>query len=173
MAREVKELMLKELEDRFHNLGETGCVVLGYKGLSADEARQIRLDLRRGGSSMMVIKNTLFSLAVRNVGAGGVAELVDGPTAVVTAENPVDAAKLVAEIAKNFDSVEVRGAYVDGDVVGPDGVERLASIPGREQLLSMIAGALLEPLRRLAGGLLAKPRELLNCIDQLKERASE
>lgn len=173
MAREVKELMLKELEDRFRDLDKTGCVVLSYEGLTADQTKQIRLGLRQGGSSMMVVKNTLFSLAAANVGAPRAAELMEGPTAVVTAANPVDAAKLVSAIVKGFSAVEIRGAYVDGDVVGPDGVERLASIPGREQLLSMIAGALLQPLRRLAAGLLTRPRELLSCIEQMKDRASE
>ena len=173
MAHELKEMMLKELEDQFQDLQQTGCVVVRYQGLSADKAREVREQVRRAGGRMTVVRNRLFSLAADHVGAGAIAELMDGPSAVVAAENPVAAAKAAEDAAKSSEAITIRGAFVDGRVLGPEGVEKLSKVPGREELLSMFVGMLMAPARRLAGGLLAKPRELLNVFQQLRDRADQ
>jgi large subunit ribosomal protein L10 len=89
----------------------------------------------------------------------------------VCGENPVIAAKAAKEASDACEAIQLRGAYVSGNVTDPTGVERLANIPSRDVLLSMVAGALMAPLRRLAFGLLAKPRALLSLLSQLKDRA--
>jgi large subunit ribosomal protein L10 len=173
MAHELKEMMLRELEDQFHDIRQAGCVVLTYQGLSADKARDVREQVRRAGGRMTVVRNRLFSLAAERLGAGGVAELMEGPSAVVCAENAVVAAKAAQDVARGSDAITIRGAYVDGRVLGPDGVEKLSKVPSREELLSMFVGMLMAPARRLVGGLLAKPRELLSVFQQLKDRADQ
>jgi large subunit ribosomal protein L10 len=173
MAREVKTLMLNELEDRFRNVKQTGCVLVSYQGMKADEARKLRLEVRQKGADVTVVRNALFGLAMEHLGAGEVKSLLAGPVAVVSADDPVAAAKAVEMITKAAPAVKVRGAYFEGNVVGSDGVAKLAKIPGREVLLSMVAGALMAPLRRLALGLLARPRELVSVLDQLRKRQAE
>jgi large subunit ribosomal protein L10 len=173
MARQIKELMLAELEDRFRNLEQTGCVLLGYERLKADEAMQVRQAIGERGARMTVVRNSLFRLALRRSGVDGLADMVKGGTAVVCAENPVDAAKAAKAAADVYKALQLRGGYAEGRVLGPEGVQKLAEIPSREVLLSMIAGALLAPLRRLASGLLAKPRDVLSCLHQMKEKAEQ
>jgi large subunit ribosomal protein L10 len=171
MGREVKEAMLRELQEQFHDIRETGCVVVDYRGIKADQARQVREEARRRGALMTVVKNSLFSLAMERLGAAEVNELIAGPIAIVRAENPVLAAKVVEDLAQACEAITVRGGYVEGRVAGPADVERLARMPSRDELLSMVAGALLAPLRRLACGLMAKPRALLSVLEQMKEKA--
>jgi large subunit ribosomal protein L10 len=165
--------MLNELEDRFRNVKQTGCVLVSYQGMKADAARSLRQQARQKGAEVTVVRNALFGLAMERLGAGEVKRLLAGPVAVVSSNDPVAAAKAAAEIAKAAPAVKVRGAYFEGNVVGPEGVEKLAKIPGREVLLSMVAGAFMAPLRRLAFGLLAKPRELMSVLEQLKKRTAE
>ena len=172
MAQHVKELMLKELEERFGNIQQTGCVVVGYQGMKADEARRLRQEARRQSSQVMVVKNSLFALALDHLGAAGVGEMLAGPSAVVHGPSAVEAARAADAMAKACPAVQLRGAYVDGQVLGPDGVRKLARIPDRETLLSMVAGALMAPLRRLAAGLLSKPRALMSILDQMKQNAA-
>jgi large subunit ribosomal protein L10 len=171
MAQEVKELMVKELAERFHDIRETGCVLVGYQGMKADEARRLREGVQQQGARMMVIKNTLFGLALDRLGASEVRSLLAGPTAVVQAENPVVAARAVKEMAEACEAIQVLGGYVEGRIADAAGVEKLARIPSREVLLSQVAGALMAPLRRLAFGLLAKPRSVMSVLSQLKDRA--
>jgi len=172
MAREIKTLMLGELETKFRNVKQTGCVLVSYQGMKADEAKRMRLEARQKGAEVTVVRNSLFGLAMERLGAGEVKQLLAGPVAVVSAADAVAAAKVVTEITKAAPAVKVRGAYFEGNVVGPEGVERLAKIPSREALLSMVAGALMAPLRRLAFGLMAKPRELRSVLEQLQKRAA-
>ena len=170
MAREVKELMLEELAHKFQNVKQTGCILVNYRGLTAGDAIIARRTIALRGGQMSVVKNSLFALAMDRYGGGEVRSLLDGPTAVITADNPVTAAKAVKEVTQLYESLKVRGAFVDGAVLDPSGVAKLAEIPPREVLLSQISGLLLAPLRRLTGGLLAKPRALMNCLNQLKEQ---
>lgn len=172
MPQQVKVLMLEELQRKFQDVRKTGCVLVSYLGVKADEARKLRQQMRQKGVEMTVVRNSLFGLAMERLGAGEVSRLLEGPVAVVQAEDPVTAARAVGEMAKASSAVRVRGAYFEGHVVGPEGVEKLATIPSREVLLSIVAGALTAPLRRLAFGLLAKPCALVNVLEQLKKRAA-
>ncbi len=172
MAQEIKELILKELETRFRDLPETGCVVVGYQGVKANEVRALRSDLKDMGGEMTVIRNRLFAIAMDRAGVPDLRELLDGPSAVVRAANPVDAAKAAQEMAKACEAIQVRGGYVDGNIIDAAGVLRLSKIPSREVLLSQIVGALVAPIQRLAAGLLSLPRELLSCVEQMREKAA-
>ena len=170
MAREIKELMLQELANRFQDVGRTGCILMDYRGLNAGDATNVRLSIAERGGQMCVVKNNLFALAMDRCGAGAVCSLLDGPTAVITADNPVTAAKAAKEAHQLCGALEVRGGFADGAVLDAGAVARLAEIPSREVLLSQIAGALMAPLRRLAQCVLAKPRALVNCLEQLREQ---
>ncbi len=170
MPHKVKELMVEELTERFEDLAETGCVLVAFDGLAADQAAAVRSVIRAAGGEMMVVKNTLFAIALDRLGVEKLKALVAGPTAVVHAEDPVCAARAVKEAADEHPALRVRGGYADGKVVDAAAVAKLAEIPDRETLLSMIAGALQAPLRRLLFGLTAKQRALLNGLVQLRDR---
>jgi len=173
MARQIKELMLKELRRKFHDIRQTGCVLVHYEGISAGEANRLREEIRRQGGEIHVVKNSLFARALREQGLSELTEMLAGPTAVLRSTDPVAAARAAKEMARTFQGVQLRGAFVEGQTIGPDQVQKLAEIPGREALLSMLAGALLAPLRRLAFGLLAKPRAVLSALEQLSHRTED
>jgi large subunit ribosomal protein L10 len=173
MAQKAKQLMLAELEGKFRDIRQTGCVLIGYQGLKAAEAMQVRHAVRRHGGELTVVRNALFTLALQRLGAEELNRLVEGPTAVIQAQSPLEAAKAAKEIAQTHKSIQVRGMYAAGAVTGPEGVEKLATLPSREVLLSMVAGALMAPLSRLAGALLAKPRALLSLLGQLRDKGEQ
>ena len=173
MPQYVKELMLKELADEFRDIQETGCVVVGYQGMKADEGRLVRQEARRQGSRVRVVKNSLFARAVSDLGAPAIGDLLSGPSAIVQGPTAVEAARAADAMAKACGAVQVLGVYVDGKVLGPEGVRKLANIPSRETLLSMFAGALMAPLRQLVAGLLDRPRALLSVLEQLKNQKAE
>ncbi len=173
MAREVKEMMLAELSERFADLPETGCVLIDYQGLGANQAIEARRHIKEKGAALMVIRNRLFNLMLEQQGQTDLSEFVRGNTAVVHAEDPVSAAKAVKDLAEEMEAISIRGGYAEGRVLDAAGVEKLADIPSREELLSMIAGALLSPVQRLVNGLLDRPRALLNGLQQLKDKTTE
>jgi large subunit ribosomal protein L10 len=173
MPQYVKELMLKELTAEFRDIRRTGCVVVGYQGMKADESRHLRQEARRLGTRVLVVKNSLFARAASDLGAPALGSLLSGPSAIVTGPTAVEAARAADALAKTCAAMQVRGVYVDGQILGPEGVRKLADIPSRETLLSMLAGALMAPLRRLTAGLLDRPRALLSILEQMKDQKAQ
>jgi large subunit ribosomal protein L10 len=165
--------MVRELEEKFQQVPETGCVLVNYSGMKADESNEVRLSVSEAGGRMRVVKNSMFALAMERAGAPELKSLLEGPVAVITADNPVTAAKAARQALEACEAIAVRGGYVEGNIVDPERVEALADIPGREELLSKIAGAFLAPLRNLAGGLVSKQRDLLAGLEKLRDQKQE
>jgi len=169
MPRQIKELMRRELERKFQDIGRTGCVVVSCGSVAGPSTVQMRRSVREQGGEITVVRNALFSLALSSLRLGEIGEMLDGPSAIVRAENAVAAAKIARDAAKEHSGVVVLGGYAEGRLLDAAGVARLAEIPGRDDLLSMLAGAFLAPARQLLSCLLAKPRALVSCLDQLKD----
>lgn len=173
MARELKRLMVKELERKFRDIGQTGCIVVMCGPLKGETARNMRRQIRQMGAEVTVVKNALFSLAMENLGVRQIGELLDGPSAIVRAENAVLAAKAARDAAEDYDAVTILGGYMEGKLLDARGVTELASLPSREELLSILLGQAVSPARRLVACLLAGPQNLLNCLEQLGDRMAE
>jgi ribosomal protein L10 len=173
MPRQIKELMVAELEEKFRNIDETGCVFVSYRGLDANQARDLRHAVRQSGGDATVVKNTIFARAMERLGATALDPLLEGPIMVIRAEDAVQAAKAAQEVARQTDALQIRGAYAEGRALGSSEVDRLARIPGRDALLACLAGGLLGHVRILGFALLAKPRALLNALTQLRDAREE
>ncbi|MCD6417003.1 MAG: 50S ribosomal protein L10 [Planctomycetes bacterium] len=173
MSRRINDLMLAELENQFRDIKETGCVVANYEGMAADDARRARNSIRMAGGRMTVVKNALFSLALQRLGAQEVASLLKGTIAIIQAQNAPAAARAFKDASEICPALRLRGGYVEGKVVDAARVEKLAQIPSRETLLAQLAGMLKAPLRRLAYGLLSRPRAFVRGLNILRERMEE
>jgi large subunit ribosomal protein L10 len=173
MARRLKELTVAELEDEFRDIHDTGCVLVGFHGMKADEGRAVRAQIRAVGGRIKVVRNRLFAVAMARLNGPDLAPLMDCSISVVRAANAVDAAKAVREAQRVCPALKVKGGYAEGRVLGPEAAERLADVPPREVLLGMVACALLAPLRQLVFGLTAKPRALASVLVQLRDRMGQ
>jgi len=173
MSRRIKELMVQELTERFQDIPQTGCVLLDYTGMDAEQATEARQRMAEQNARLTVVKNSVFSHALENLNASNLSSLIDGPTAVVTAEDPVVAAKMAKELSEQSETIAVRGGYVDGNVVNPDKVEWLSDLPDRDTLLAQVLGGMSAPLRGFANGLQSLLRNFASCVDQLREKREE
>jgi large subunit ribosomal protein L10 len=128
--------------------------VTDFSGLSVGKITELRRRLRAAGARYIVVKNTL---AQRALAANRIAELDDhlaGPTGLVLAGNdPLAAAKVLGEFAKENQKPSVRIGLVDGKAVNPAYVKRLGELPGREALLGQFAGCLNGVLYQMVGAL--------------------
>ena len=99
----------------------------------------------------------------------GIEDVVTGPTAFVFAgEDPVTAAKLLADFQKEHEQLQVKAGLVDGQPVTADEVKRLASLPSREQLLSQALGLMQAPLQGFAGAIDSLLYQMAGAIDALR-----
>lgn len=128
-----------------------GTVVADARGLTVEESTELRVALRKEGVQFKVRKNTLATKAVEGTQMEGLKAYFQGPTAIATSkESYTAAAKVLTEYAKKYKNLEVKGGYCDGEVLDVSGVERLAKVPSKDALLSMLLSALTGNIRGFA-----------------------
>ena len=173
MARRVKELTVRELTARFATLGERGCVLMGFEGMKAQDSANVRKLLSGLDARMMVVKNALFARVLEDLGAGALKEFIGGPTAVITSEDAVRAAKAAHEAAGSCQGLRILGGYAEGRVLDGELVEKLASLPGRDVLLSQVLGCMCAPAQRFAGCLVAAMSRLASVLEELRKKKEQ
>jgi large subunit ribosomal protein L10 len=149
-------------------------VVVGadYRGLRVSEVTALRRQLRDQGIEMHVIKNTLFVRAAEAAGKPELAQLCEGPTAVVVGfADPVLPIKTVVEYQRAArNTFAARKAYMDGQIFPGNRLTEIATLPPRETLIAEVAGALQSPLTSLVYLLQATLQEFAGLIEARAEQ---
>lgn len=150
MKRTEKDQLVAALTARMK--GANALYYTDFTGLNVKRMTELRRRLRKAGVDYVVIKNTL---ALRAASDGGLAtERLRGPTGLVMSADPVAAAKVLADFAReNEQRPEVKGGLLDGKPIAPAQVTKLASLPSREQLLAGLGAGMQAPLAAFAGAL--------------------
>ena len=152
MSKTERQTQVAALTDRLKD--SKNIYVTDFTGLSVGKITELRRKLRAAGARYVVVKNTL---AQRALAANEIRELDDhlaGPTGLVLAgADPLAAAKVLGEFAKENHKPKVRIGLVDGKAVNPAYVKRLGELPGREALLGQFAGCLNGVLYQMVGAL--------------------
>jgi large subunit ribosomal protein L10 len=147
MKRPEKEQLVVELKEK---LGSAKALYYtDFTGLNVKSMTELRRRLRKQGVEYVVIKNTLALRAVNESGLVG--ERLRGPTGIVVAKDPVAAAKVLSDFAKENDKrPSVKGGLFDGRAVDAAQVAKLANMPSREQMLSQLGGYMQAPMTQFA-----------------------
>ncbi|MBX7111846.1 MAG: 50S ribosomal protein L10 [Dehalococcoidia bacterium] len=139
-----------------------------YQGMTVAQQTQLRQALGAEGVQLRVVKNTLLRRAAADAGREVIAQLAEGPTAVVVSNSdPVTAARLVAQFRREHAGTPfaVRSAVMGDTLYDAAYVEDLATVPPREELIARIAGGLTSKIAELAGLLQATTRDFASLID--------
>lgn len=128
----------------------TGAVLADYRGLSVTDATQLRRSLREADARFVVAKNTLARLAAKGAGLDELLPMLEGPTAITFLKgDAVAGAKVLLDMSKRFPALQVKGALVDGTVMGEEQAKSLATLESREVSFGKLAGMLQAPLARM------------------------
>jgi large subunit ribosomal protein L10 len=150
MNRTEKEQLVSELKDKLQ--GATALYYTDFTGLNVKRMTDLRRRLRKANVEYVVIKNTLALRAVNE--SGLVAERLRGPTGLVVAKDPVAAAKVITDFAKENDKrPAVKGGVFEGKAIDTAQVAKLASMPSREQMLAELGAGLQSPMAAFVGAL--------------------
>lgn len=126
-------------------------VVVDYRGLNVAQVTELRKQLREAGIEFSVLKNTLLRRATAAAELTELDSVLTGPTAIAfSGEDAVAPAKILNDFAKKNDALKLKGAVVEGRVIGVEEVKALAELPSREGLLSMLLSVLQAPVRNFA-----------------------
>lgn len=125
-------------------------VIVEYRGLTVGQVTELRTLLRAEGVEFKVYKNSLLTRAAEACGFEELNSQLTGPNAIAFGEDAVAPSRVLAKFAKTHDKLVLKGAVVEGKVVGIDTIKELSSLPSREGLLSMFLGCLQSPVRDFA-----------------------
>jgi large subunit ribosomal protein L10 len=138
-----KQEYVKSLAEKFN--GAVAGVVVAYGGITVENDTKLRKELREAGVEYMVVKNSMLRLAVKGTAFEGLTDSFKDDTAVAfSKEDQVAAARILCKFATADKTKKfvVKSGFCDGQVMDSAAVHSLATIPGREGLLSMLAGSL-------------------------------
>jgi large subunit ribosomal protein L10 len=150
MKKSEKEQLVSELAQKLRSA--TALYYTDFTGLNVKRMTDLRRRLRKSGVEYVVIKNTLALRAVNE--SGLVSERLKGPTGLVLARDPVTAAKLLSDFAKENDArPTVKGGLLDGRALDSAQVKQLATMPSRDQMLAELGAGLQSPMAAFVGAL--------------------
>ena len=164
MPTQKKIETVRELRDRIERCAVA--IATDYRGLTVPEMVQLRRAMLDAGVELRVVKNRLFLRAVQEAERPEMAELVEGPTAIVFGYDDVTApARAVVEYVRTArNAFAMRKGALEGQILSPTELRELANLPPREVLMGQVLGALQAPIAQFAGllrTLLANPAGLL------------
>ena len=152
---EQKQAAVAALAEKMR-LAQSG-VLVKYEGITVEQDTKLRAALRAAGVEYTVTKNTLTGRACDEVGYGEMKQYLSGMTAIALGmTDPIAPAKIMKEYADKIPTFEIKAGFVDGGVLDTAGVEALAAIPGKEQLIAKVLGSLMSSLYGFAYVLQAK-----------------
>jgi len=170
MNRDEKQAFVEELQAKLS--GANAFYLTDFTGMNVKQMTEFRSRLRKNGVDYVVVKNTLAQRAIADLELPDIAGFFTGPTGVVIGrEDPVAAAKVLTDFAKEFnDRPAVKLGVVERKEVGPEQVKALAALPSKEILLAQLAGGLQAPMVRLVGGMQNLVGGLARALDALRQQ---
>jgi large subunit ribosomal protein L10 len=167
--RAQTEKVVEELGQIFESSGVV--VVSRYEGLTVAEMQDLRGRARAADTSVRVAKNKLAKIALEGSPCESIASLLDGMTVLTFSEDPVAAAKVVEDFAKDNKKFEILGGNMGGTVLDRAGVEAVSKMPSREELISSIAGCIGAPASNIAGAIGAPASNIASILSTIEEKA--
>ncbi len=152
----MNELTLQRKVDEVNALtakinDSASIVVVDYLGLTVEQVTTLRRNLLAEGCEMKVIKNNIVRRAAVEAGQEDLVDSLKGPNAIAfSKEDSVAAARVLYDFAKENDKLDLKVGVIDGNYVGNDELLVYATLPSREQLLTMLAAGMMGTVKDLA-----------------------
>ena len=148
MDRSQKAESVASLNAVFNEVGVV--VITRNLGMTVAQSTALRTKIREAGATYKVAKNRLAKLAIKDTNYAGIDEMLTGPTAIASSVDPVAAAKAVVDFAKTNDKLEIVGGAMGTQVLSPEGVKALASMPSLDELRAKLIGLVQAPATKIA-----------------------
>ena len=148
MDRAQKTEAVAELNRTFNEVGVV--VITRNLGMTVKQSTDLRNKAREAGASYKVAKNRLAKIALDGTDYSVLSDLLVGPTALATSNDPVAAAKVVVDFAKTNDRIEIVGGALGSQLLDAEGVKALASLPSLDELRAKLVGLIVAPATKIA-----------------------
>ena len=146
---ELKQPIVEEISANIKDAQSV--VVVDYRGLTVEQDTQLRKAMREAGITYKVYKNTMMNFAFKGTEFESLAPVLEGPSAIAISRDDATApARVIAKFAKDAPAIEIKAGVVEGTFYDASGMQAVATIPSRDELLSKLLGSLQSPITNLA-----------------------
>lgn len=143
-----KEEIVTEVKDALD--GANTVVVANYESLSISQSDELRQNAKKTGAGVRVAKNTLAKIASKDSKHSNIVDLFSGQVIFAYSEDPVAAAKIFVDFAKDNETFSIAGGSYDGEAIDSDKIKALASTPSLDESRAKIVGLLVAPTGKIA-----------------------
>jgi large subunit ribosomal protein L10 len=169
LNRTEKEQVIGELHEKMAKA--KAAILAEPKGLTVAVVTELRRKLREAKVDYRVVKNTLAARAAKGTSLEALADKFVGPTALVMSyDDVVTPAKLLADFMKDRENFAIRIAVIDGKVIDAKGVQALARMPGIKELRAQIAATIAQPATKLARVIGTPGQQLARALGARREQ---
>ena len=124
-------------------------IAADYRGLSVTDMTSLRTNARKAGIMMRVYRNTLARRAVKETAFECLNDALTGPIVLFFSQDePGAAARLIRDFVKTNDALEVKGLALDGNLLGPDQLKAVASLPSRDEAIAQLMSVMKAPVTK-------------------------
>lgn len=167
LNRQEKADMIEEISNIVAN---TQCIVIAeYRGLTVDAATALRAEARKSGVQLRVLKNTLARRAVKETPFEGLADQFVGPLVYGFSADPVAPAKVMSNFAKANPNLVIKAGAMPNSVLNAAGVDALATMPSREELLAKLMATMNEPVAKFVRTLNEVPARFVRTLAAVRD----
>ena len=146
---ELKKPIVDQISEELN--GAKAAVLVDYRGLTVEQDTELRKQLREAGVVYKVYKNTMINFAVKGTEFEELSKHLEGPTAIaISKEDATAPARILFNFSKNAPKLELKAGVVDGTYYDEKGIQVIATIPSREELLSKLLGSMQSPITNFA-----------------------
>lgn len=168
LAIEQKKAVVAEVADVLS--GAQAAILAEYRGLTVAQMTELRAKARASGVFLRVVKNTLARRAIQGTDYACLDEYLRGPLALALSENPAAVAKVLREFGKGHEALKITAGAMGGKLLSAGEIIALANLPGREQLLGILAGTLRAPIAKFVGTLNAIPSQFVRVLAAVRDQ---
>ncbi len=144
-------------------------IVAEYRGLTVEKMTSLRREAREAGVFLRVVKNTLARRAVKDSDFECLDEHLVGPLALAASQDPVAAAKVLAGFDKANEAFSIKIGAMSGSLLSIEDINALAKLPGREELLATLVGAMQAPITKFVQTLSEVPSKFVRTLAAVRD----
>ena len=162
-TRAQKEKVVADLVDRLNRI--KAAVFVNYTGLKVLEVEELRKKLHEYQIEYLVVKNTLFKIALEKSTLDVKMDDMSGQVGMLLSySDEVTAAKLAAEFGKLHPALKMKAGLLEGEIIDEAKVIELSKLPSKEELLARVVGSINAPVSNFAGVLRAQVASVVHVI---------
>jgi large subunit ribosomal protein L10 len=170
-SRKHKDKLVVDYTDWIKN--SQAMYLASYSGVTMKAIDGLRAKARESGAEVHVVKNTLFTLAMKNAGIEHDTELLEGSTLIGFApQDPPALAKIFADFSKGLETVKIKGGFLGSQNLTPAEVKSLADLPSLSIMQAILLGTILAPASKLVRTLVEPARSLAAVIQAYSEKSA-